>query len=129
MHQKRRSTDNPASVRSRRRVTLAAVLAAVAVAAAFAAAFLALNLNSRRTTDVEQLAAQVQALTLQTSRDSRVTTAALCALRHDLERRVASSQAYLLTHPHGLPGFPASTIRDGIKNQQRTIAALSGIDC
>ena len=71
----------------------------------------------------------IRTLTLQTSADAKQTTAALCALRSDLERRVATSEAFLAEHPHGIPGISAKQIRDGIRNQERTIRALSGIDC
>lgn len=126
---RRRITDQPESKRSRRHVTLVAILAAVAVALAFAAAGVALWLNSSRTSDVAHLARQVRALALRTSDDARVTTAALCALRNDLEVRVASSRSFLAEHPNGIPGISAKAIRDGIANQERTITALAGIDC
>jgi hypothetical protein len=57
------------------------------------------------------------------------STDALCALRTDLERRVESSQAFLVEHPEGIPGISVKTIQDGIKNQTRTIRALQGISC
>jgi hypothetical protein len=60
---------------------------------------------------------------------TRVNTDALCALRGDLKNRVAASQRFLVDHPAGVAGIPAKTIRDGIKNQQRTIAALKNISC
>jgi hypothetical protein len=80
-------------------------------------------LHNRATTE------RIDDLSRQTRHDAGVTTAALCALRSDLERRIASSQAFLREHPDGIPGIPARTIRDGIKNQERTIRALSRIDC
>lgn len=54
---------------------------------------------------------------------------ALCALRGDLERRVASSEQFLRENPNGIPGISAKVIRDGMTNQRRTIAALSRLDC
>ena len=54
---------------------------------------------------------------------------ALCALRVDLEKRVASSEQFLRENPDGIPGIPAKTIRDGVTNQQRTIKALSQLAC
>jgi hypothetical protein len=57
------------------------------------------------------------------------TNNALCALRGDLERRVIVDAAFLEENPEGLPGLPARLIREGIENQERTIAALSGLDC
>ena len=77
----------------------------------------------------EQRDQATRKLTLQTRHDAHVTTAALCALRGDLERRVASSRAFLAEHPDGIPGISAKVIRDGLRNQESTIRALSGIDC
>jgi hypothetical protein len=59
----------------------------------------------------------------------RANTAALCALRGDLEARVQSSNDFLLKHPRGIPGITAATIRSTIVNEQRTITALSPIRC
>jgi hypothetical protein len=56
-------------------------------------------------------------------------TDSLCALRADLQTRVATSKQFLKEHPNGIPGIPAKTFRDGIKNQERTIRALSGLSC
>ena len=50
---------------------------------------------------------------------------ALCALRLDLEGRVATSEQLLIEHPRGIAGVT----RDSIKNQKRTITALSDLDC
>lgn len=57
------------------------------------------------------------------------THEAVCALKHDLEDRVGLSERFLLQHPRGAPGIPAVTIRESVRNQQRTISALSVIDC
>ena len=62
-------------------------------------------------------------------RQNAQTTAALCVLRGDLERRVADSKAFLREHPTGIPGISAKVIRDGLRNQESTIRALSGINC
>lgn len=64
-----------------------------------------------------------------TYRNSARTTHALCALRHDLEIRVSSGEAFLKDHPHGIPGISAKQIKDGLRNQKRTIEALSGLSC
>jgi hypothetical protein len=71
----------------------------------------------------------VAAVVVKTYRDANRNTDALCALRHDLERRVASSQAFLDKHPAGIPGIPVQTIKDGLVNQQRTITALGDLRC
>ena len=62
-------------------------------------------------------------------RASQESGEALCALRLDLERRSVASREYLREHPNGAPGIPAKAIRDGLRNQDRTISALSGINC
>lgn len=54
---------------------------------------------------------------------------ALCTLRADLEKRVETSKDFLIENPEGIPGITAKAIRDGIKNQERTVAALSGLSC
>lgn len=71
----------------------------------------------------------IRALSLQARRDAEVSRSALCALRTDMERRVATSKALIARNPQGFAGIPARTIRDGIRNQERTIRALSSIDC
>jgi hypothetical protein len=71
----------------------------------------------------------VATVAAKTYHDANVNTDALCALRGDLERRVASSQQFLVKHPAGIPGIPVQTIRNGIVNQQRTINALSSLKC
>jgi hypothetical protein len=57
------------------------------------------------------------------------TTTALCALRGDLERRVARGQTFLQEHPRGIPGFRPAFIRSTLDGQARTIVALSVVKC
>lgn len=85
--------------------------------------------NQARAVQIQMLNRNTRALALKTSGDARVTTSALCALRNDLKVRVASSRSFLAEHPNGIPGISAKVVRDGIANQERTIAALSNIDC
>lgn len=55
---------------------------------------------------------------------------ALCALAGDYEGRVSAGRTFLRVHPEGLPGIAsASQIRESLLNQERTLAALSVIDC
>lgn len=54
---------------------------------------------------------------------------ALCALKLDLEFRVAATTAYLKTHPHGIPGIPVSVIRSQLVNQQQTLRSLDELRC
>lgn len=63
------------------------------------------------------------------SNANATSTKALCVLRDDLQRRVKSSTDFLATHPNGIPGIPAKTIRDGLANQQRTITSLRSLKC
>lgn len=62
-------------------------------------------------------------------RQSARNTGALCALREDLERRVAASQDFLIKNPRGFPGIPLATLQKSITDQQRSIVALSGLHC
>lgn len=54
---------------------------------------------------------------------------ALCALRHDLQDRVAVSERFLAEHPEGALGLSAKTIRTSLDGQRRTIRALSELSC
>lgn len=63
------------------------------------------------------------------SREGVTAHQALCAFKLDLAYRVTASQEYLRTHPEGFPGIPASTLRNSIANQQRTLDSLSGLHC
>src|SRR5438128_2048335 len=63
------------------------------------------------------------------SREGRQAHAAICTLRSDLERRTQDSRDFLKQHPDGIPGIPASLIRNSIKNQQQTIDALRAASC
>src|SRR4051812_25637298 len=56
---------------------------------------------------------------------------ALCAFRSDLTQRVEGSKKFLRNHPQGIQGIEPSLIRDGIRNQQRTINSLDhgGLSC
>lgn len=63
------------------------------------------------------------------SAEGRRAAAALCTFRDDLARRVADSQAFLRSHPDGIPGVPASLIRNSIQNEQATLASLSDLSC
>jgi hypothetical protein len=64
-----------------------------------------------------------------TDRTASQNATALCALRGDLERRVADGRAFLMTHPAGIPGIPAASVKTSIGNSERTIRALRVIDC
>lgn len=57
------------------------------------------------------------------------TNTALCTLRHDLEKRIETSQQFLEENPNGIPGFSAEVIEQSIANQQDTIEALEVLRC
>lgn len=54
---------------------------------------------------------------------------ALCTLRGDLQRRVDTTRNYLDTHPHGFAGVSQQAISQSLRNQQRTIDSLEGLNC
>jgi hypothetical protein len=54
---------------------------------------------------------------------------ALCALRHDLDMRIASSEDLLVKYPHGFAGIPAAVIRSSVENSKRTRVTLNVLDC
>lgn len=63
------------------------------------------------------------------SREASDTHDAICALSSDLEARAEGARRFLEDHPHGIPGIPAATIREGLTNQERSIDALSVVSC
>jgi ABC-type transporter Mla subunit MlaD len=96
----------------------------------------ALTLQGQQAEDAARTASQTARVAKQTAdnarltaRNARQTVKALCALRHDLEQRVAGGEQFLREHPHGIPGFPAETVRTSIAGQRRTIRALSDLTC
>lgn len=54
---------------------------------------------------------------------------AICALRADRIKSVQRSEMFLLTHPNGIPGLGAASIRASIYQQQQTIKALDVVNC
>lgn len=61
--------------------------------------------------------------------DAKNTNNVLCTFRQDLIVRVLASSNFLEDNPKGIPGVPTKVILEQIKNQQRTITALQGLDC
>lgn len=68
-------------------------------------------------------------LLAQKTSDNTTTKVALCALRDDVQQRVTSSETFLTAHPNGIAGISRADIVDGIRNQKRTIQALSVLQC
>ena len=61
--------------------------------------------------------------------ESSDTNHALCTFRTDLEGRAESARKFLDENPKGFPGVSAESIRQSIKNQERTVTALRSLDC
>lgn len=61
--------------------------------------------------------------------NQRVTTDSLCTFRSGIEQRVAEGQKFLIEHPNGVNGIPASTIKNSLTNQQVTLKALKKLKC
>jgi preprotein translocase subunit SecG len=65
----------------------------------------------------------------QVERQSNRNTTAFCALRTDVENRMASSQEFLEEHPNGIPGISAEQIQQSIRAQRSTFRALDVVVC
>jgi hypothetical protein len=50
-------------------------------------------------------------------------------LKADLQTRIDQGHRFLSTHPNGIPGIPASVLRQSIHNQEATLSALHSLDC
>lgn len=59
----------------------------------------------------------------------RSNSAALCAYRSDLQRRIDSGTTFLKSHPHGILGIPASTLKVSVANEQSALNSLSSLVC
>lgn len=106
-------------------LALLAVVAGVALVAALAT-------GEERTDDVRVVAEQAELAALaahQAAEEAQKALVALCALRADLDKRIASSERFLRKNPEGIPGIPASVIRQGLENSRRTRAALEILNC
>ena len=54
---------------------------------------------------------------------------AVCSLRADLRSRVNSTARFLRSHPRGILGVPAATIRASLKSQRATLRSLRALRC
>ena len=63
------------------------------------------------------------------ARKGEEALAGLCALRHDIEVRRDGAVKFLRDNPKGIPGIPAATLRNSIRNQNATLKALDDLDC
>jgi hypothetical protein len=52
------------------------------------------------------------------------THSGVCRLRDDIKRRVAQSEAFIASHPNGIPGISVKQLQIGVAGQRRTIRAL-----
>jgi cell division protein FtsX len=57
------------------------------------------------------------------------TNAALCTFRADIETRAIQTEEFLREHPEGVAGIPAATLRQSLKGQRSTVAALGSLNC
>jgi hypothetical protein len=53
----------------------------------------------------------------------------LCTFRSDLQVRVQNSRDFLKQHPNGIPGIPASVLKNSIDNQRLTLSSLKTLPC
>jgi predicted negative regulator of RcsB-dependent stress response len=58
-------------------------------------------------------------------------TSALCAVKSDLQQRIAGSESFLKSHPQGIPalGVSAASLRLTIEGQTATLKALAPVTC
>ncbi len=54
---------------------------------------------------------------------------ALCALRHDSERRVQLAEEFLEENPEGIPGVSIDSLRRSTNNAKETVESLSSLKC
>lgn len=54
---------------------------------------------------------------------------ALCAIRHDSERRVELGEEFLKEHPNGIPGISIDSLRRSTSNAKQTVQSLSSLNC
>lgn len=83
---------------------------------------LGFHAQNQNADDLKATAAKLATVATQTN-DS------LCALRRDVETRAENARAFLHAHPHGFAGFSSSAIRVSLVGQERTVRALSGLNC
>lgn len=68
----------------------------------------------------------------QLHRDASValqTHQGVCVYRQTLEAQVRQTDEFLASHPNGIPGISAATLRRGEATQRAAISALSNINC
>lgn len=64
------------------------------------------------------------------SAEGTETHEAICALVEDLNTRTEGTKTFLVSHPHGIPGLASGAqLRESLRNQERTLAALNVITC
>jgi len=60
---------------------------------------------------------------------SQTNQDALCAIRHDSERRVILGEEFLRENPNGIPGVSVESLRRSINNAKETVKSLSSLNC
>lgn len=70
-------------------------------------------------------------VTIKVNSESSETKASLCTFRTDLQTRLDATRDILDKNPNAFDGLgiPKAVITQNIRNQQRTVDALRGLDC
>jgi hypothetical protein len=100
------------------------------------------SINAHQAVQIRKVA-RLSKQNLVFAKQNRTAVTGLCLLRDDLGKRIAAStkqisrsEQFLREHPNGIPGIPASLIREGLKSQMlvlngqiRTLKALDVVKC
>lgn len=81
--------------------------------------------GAREDEQIRQLLQETRRL----AREGQEAHAALCVFKQDLQRRVETSTQFLEDNPGGIPGIPASVLKQSIASQRQTLDALKKLDC
>jgi hypothetical protein len=97
----------------------------VVVAMILGLGYLNITTNDHRVDDIEALVDNVSVVAL----EGKAGTAAVCAFRADLVRRVKSSEKLIRDNPGLIKrlGLTEAQVRSSINNQKQTVKAVSGV--
>lgn len=130
-------------VRFASRMLMAVSVVAVATCAALVVGGFGLRDARDASDDAQQAADEVRVLAAQNSqllvrlddvadeakRQADRLTAALCAVRANLQAEVSTSEEFLRENPAGIPGVPVETIEFGMQQTRATVKALAPLRC
>lgn len=54
---------------------------------------------------------------------------AICALREDLQRRIATTEQFIRDHPEGIAGIPVAELERSVESQKLTVDSLYEAKC